>query len=61
MNNVKATTVGTAERAAAVAEDTDEKAKGFFEQGFNAVQVGPYRRESNLWWKEAEDWILEYL
>ncbi|ADV20504.1 hypothetical protein I315_04258 [Cryptococcus gattii Ru294] len=38
VNNVKATTVGTAERAAAVAEDTGEKAKGFFEQGFNAVQ-----------------------
>lgn len=49
MNNMKATTAGTAERAAAVAEDTGEKAKGFFEQGFNAVQVGPYRRESNLW------------
>lgn len=38
VNNMKATTVGTAERAAAVAEDTGEKAKGFFEQGFNAVQ-----------------------
>lgn len=38
IDNAKARTVGTTERAATVAEETGEKAKGFFEQGLSAVQ-----------------------
>ncbi|OWZ80199.1 hypothetical protein C365_01150 [Cryptococcus neoformans Bt85] len=38
IDNVKARTVGTSENAATVAEETGERAKSFFEQGFSAVQ-----------------------